>query len=163
MKILFDSSYFFPLIKVKVENSSPEIFSLIHQKKPFELQFSSITLFELSAKGAKMIKTGKLTVNDVIDGINALTSWRNISAIDPWNGEVQRLAFDFRNDHSDYIDCLVLASAIIHANVLVSEDTTLKKLLKTKWLNRIRETNTEFDILNTEELKLKIIEVEGNS
>ncbi|UCG00826.1 MAG: hypothetical protein JSW11_14550 [Candidatus Heimdallarchaeota archaeon] len=163
MKILFDSSYFFPLIKVKVEKSSPEIISLIHQKKPFELQFSSITLFELSTKGAKMIKAGKLTVNDVIDGINALTSWRNISSIDPWNGEVQRLAFDFRYDHSDYIDCLVLASAIIHANVLVSEDITLKKLLKTKWLNRVREINTEFEILNTNELEAKINEVKENS
>jgi PIN domain nuclease of toxin-antitoxin system len=163
MKILFDSSYFFPLIKVKVEKSSPEIISLIHQKKPFELQFSSITLFELSAKGAKMIKAGKLTVNDVIDGINALTSWKNILSIDPWNGEVQRLAFDFRYDHSDYIDCLVLASAIIHANVLISEDITLKKLLNTKWLNRVREINAEFEILNTDELQAKISEVEENS
>jgi PIN domain nuclease of toxin-antitoxin system len=163
VKILFDSSYFFPLIKVKVENSSPELFSLIQQKKPYELHFSSITLFELSAKGARMIKSGKLTVNDVIDGINALVSWRNISSIDPWNGEVQRLAFDFRLDHSDYIDCLILASAIIHTNVLVSEDITLKKLLKTKWLNRVREINIEFEILNTDELKAKIKAVEVNS
>ena len=133
MKIFFDSSYFFPLIKVKVEKSSPEIISLIHQRESIELQFSSITLFELSAKGARLIKEGKLTVNDVVDGITALISWRNISLIEPWNGEVQRLAFDFRLDHSDYIDCLVLASAIIHANVLVSEDILLKKLLKTKW------------------------------
>jgi len=133
VKIFFDSSYFFPLIKVKVEKSSPEIISLIHQRESIELQFSSITLFELSAKGARLIKEGKLTVNDVVDGITALISWRNISLIEPWNGEVQRLAFDFRLDHSDYIDCLVLASAIIHANVLVSEDILLKKLLKTKW------------------------------
>lgn len=104
-----------------------------------------------------MIKEGKLAVNDVINGINALVSWRNISSIDPWNGEVQRLAFDFRFDHSDYIDCLILASAIIHANVLVSEDITLKKLLQTKWLNRVREINTEFEILNSDELKAKII------
>ena len=163
MKILFDSSYFFPLIKIKVEKSSPAIFSLIHQKKPFEMQFSSITLFELSAKGARMIKSGKLTVNDVIDGINALVSWKNISAINPWNGEVQRLAFDFRLDHSDYIDCLILASAIIHANVFVSEDITLKKLLKTKWLNRVREINIEFEIVNTYQLKAKINEIDVNT
>lgn len=163
MKILFDSSYFFPLIKVKVEKSSPEIFSLIHQKETFELQFSSITLFELSAKGARMIKSGKLTSNDVIDGINALISWRNISSIDPWNGEVQRLAFDFRLDHSDYIDCLILASAIIHTNVFVSEDITLKKLLKTKWLNKVKEINIEFEILDANQLKAKINEVEVNS
>jgi len=163
LKILFDSSYFFPLIKIKVEKSSPAIFSLIHQKKPFEMQFSSITLFELSAKGARMIKSGKLTVNDVIDGINALVSWKNISAINPWNGEVQRLAFDFRLDHSDYIDCLILASAIIHANVFVSEDITLKKLLKTKWLNRVREINIEFEIVNTDQLKAKINEIDVNT
>lgn len=162
MKIFFDSSYFFPLIKVKVEKSSPEIISLTYQRESFELQFSSITLFELSAKGARLIKEGKLTVNDVVDGINALVSWRNISLIEPWNGEVQRLAFDFRLDHSDYIDCLVLASAIIHANVFVSEDILLKKLFKTKWFNRVREINIEFEILNTEELKVKINEIDEN-
>lgn len=162
MKIFFDSSYFFPLIKVKVEKSSPEIISLMYQRESFELQFSSITLFELSAKGARLIKEGKLTVNDVVDGINALVSWRNISLIEPWNGEVQRLAFDFRLDHSDYIDCLVLASAIIHANVFVSEDILLKKLFKTKWFNRVREINIEFEILNTEELKVKINEIDEN-
>ncbi len=156
MKILFDSSYFFPLIKVNVEKSSPEIFSLIHQEDTFELQFSSITLFELSAKGARMIKSGKLTSNDVIDGINALISWKELSSIVPWNGEVQRLAFDFRLDHSDFIDCLILASAIIHADVFISEDMTLKKLLKTKWLNRVREFNSEFAILDIDQLKTKI-------
>jgi PIN domain nuclease of toxin-antitoxin system len=163
MKILFDSSYFFPLIKVKVEKSSPEIFSLLHQKDTFELQFSSITLFELSAKGARMIKSGKLTSNDVIEGINALLSWKKLSSILPWNGEVQRLAFDFRLDHSDFIDCLILASAIIHADVFISEDMTLKKLLETKWLNRVREINIEFEILNINQLKTKINEVKVNS
>ena len=145
-----------------MEKSSPEIISLTYQRESFELQFSSITLFELSAKGARLIKEGKLTVNDVVDGINALVSWRNISLIEPWNGEVQRLAFDFRLDHSDYIDCLVLASAIIHANVFVSEDILLKKLFKTKWFNRVREINIEFEILNTEELKVKINEIDEN-
>ncbi len=162
MKILFDSSYFFPLIKVKVEKSSPEIFSLIHQEDTFELQFSSITLFELSAKGARMIKSGKLTSNDVIDGINALLSWKKLSSIVPWNGEVQRLAFDFRLDHSDFIDCLILASAIIHADVFISEDMTLKKLLKTKWLNIVREFNIEFEILDSNQLKTKISEFKVN-
>ncbi len=163
MKILFDSSYFFPLIKVMVEKSSPEILSLIYQKKSFELQFSSITLFELSAKGAIMIKSGKLTSNDVIDGINALLNWKNISSINPWNGEIQRLAFDFRIDHSDYIDCLILASAIIHANVFVSEDTILKKLLKTKWLDKVRNINIDFEMLNTHQLKEKINKAKENS
>lgn len=163
MRVLFDSSYFFPLIKIKVEKSSPEILTLIHQKESLELQFSSITLFELSARGARMIKAGKLTSNDVIDGINALVSWKNISSVDPWNGEVQRLAFDFRLDYPDYIDCLIVASAIIHSNVFVSEDITLKKLLKTKWLNKIREINIEFEILNTDQLKTKITDLEAPS
>ncbi|MHA1995842.1 MAG: hypothetical protein ACW97Z_14940 [Candidatus Hodarchaeales archaeon] len=128
-----------------------------------ELQFSSITLFELSAKGARLIKAGKLTNIDVIDGINALTSWKDLSEIDPWNGEVQRLAFTFRRDHSDYIDCLILASAIIHANVFVSEDIMLKKLLKDKWSERVSEVNIAFEILDIDQLNTRIDENDLNS
>jgi hypothetical protein len=103
-----------------------------------------------------------LTSSDVIDGINALIGWKNLLPIAPWNGEVQRLAFDFRLDHSDFIDCLILASAMIHADVFISEDITLKKLLKTKWLNRVREINIDFEILNTIQLKTKISEIKAN-
>ena len=163
MKVFFDSSYFFPLIKVEVENSSPEILSFAHQIKSLELHYSSITLFELSAKGARMIKSGKLTSNDVIEGINALIRWRDVISIDPWNGEVQRLAFYFRNDHSDYIDCLVLASSIITANMFISEDTTLRNLLKTKWVTRVGEINPRFKIVNADQLKGAINEIEKKS
>ena len=159
MKILCDSSYFFPLIKIKVQQSSPDIISLIHQNEALELQYSTITLFELSAKGARMIKSGKLTSTDVIDGINALISWKNIISLDPWNGEVQRLAFEFRKDHSDYIDCLVVASAVVYADVFISEDITIKDLLKVKWKNNVREINTDFKIMNSDQLKTKIFEL----
>lgn len=161
MKILFDSTYFFPLIKVEIEQSSPQIVSLIHRNQSIEIQYSSITLFELSAKGAKMVKSGKLTHKDVIDGINALVSWRDIKSIEPWNGEVQRLAFEFRNDHSDYIDCLILASAIIYSDVFLSEDQTLKKLFKENWKIKTRELNTEFKIINSDQLKARLNKING--
>ncbi|MCK4848863.1 MAG: hypothetical protein KAT16_07570 [Candidatus Heimdallarchaeota archaeon] len=156
MKIFFDSTYFFPMINVEIEKSSPQIVSVIHQDKSFELQYSSITLFELSAKGAKMIKSGKLTHKDVIDGINALKVWKDVKSIDPWNGEVQRLAFDFRIDHTDYIDCLIVASAVIHSDVFLSEDKTLKTFFKENWFHKAREINSEFEIMNANQFKATI-------
>ena len=68
---------------------------------------------------------------------------------------MQRLAIDFRKDHPDYIDCLVLASAIIHANVFVSEDELLKDLFESKWKSIVADINDEFLILNTESLLWK--------
>ena len=153
MKLFFDSSYFFPIIKIKVEKSSPEILALtINQDSAFEMQYSTITLFELSAKGAKLIRSGQLTRNDVINGINALIHWENVKSVEPWDGEVQRLAIDFRKDHPDYIDCLVIASAIIHANVFISEDEMLKNLFESKWKSIAADINDEFLILNADSL-----------
>jgi len=156
MKIFFDSTYFFPMIKVEIVKSSPQIISLIHQNKSFNLYYSSITLFELSAKGAKMIKSGKLIHKDVIDGINALKAWKDVKSIDPWSGEVQRLAFDFRIDHTDFIDCLIVASAVIHSDVFLSEDKTLKTFFKENWLHKAREINAEFEIMNANQFREKI-------
>ena len=163
MNVLLDSSYFFPMIGVTIEKSPTDLIPFLTTQEDIKIFYSPITLFELSAKGGRLVNKDQLEDTNVIDGINAITSWKKLTVVDLWLGEVQRLAFDFRLDHSDYIDCLILASAIIHANVFVSEDTTLKKLLKTKWLNRVRDVNIEFEILNTHQLKDKINEIEVNS
>ncbi len=89
MRILLDSSFFFPLIKIKIKDSSNDIIPSLIKYNRFELQYSTITLFELSAKGARLIKAGELTDLEVVDGINALISWKSLIQVDPWLGEIQ--------------------------------------------------------------------------
>ncbi len=153
MRILLDSSFFFPLIKIKIKESSNEIIPSLIKFNRFELQYSTITLFELSAKGARLIKAGELTNLEVVDGINALISWKSLIQVDPWLGEIQRLAFTFRNIHSDFIDCLILASAVVHTDMFVCEDKPLQNLVKDKWFHHITDINPNFSIMNSKQVK----------
>ena len=153
MRILLDSSFFFPLIKIKIKESLNEIIPSLIKSNSFELQYSTITLFELSAKGARLINVGELTELEVVNGMNALISWESLLPVNPWLGEIQRLAFTLRNTHSDYIDCLILASAVVHMDMFICEDKTLRNLVKTKWLRLIADINPNFSVMSSKQVK----------
>ncbi|MHA1974028.1 MAG: hypothetical protein ACTSW1_13600 [Candidatus Hodarchaeales archaeon] len=156
MKVLLDSSYFFPLISVEIVESSREIIPFLIEFLDVKIQYSLITLFELSAKGAKLVNSGLLIQNDVVKGINALLAWEKIEITSPWSGEIQRLAIDFRHDHSDYIDCLILATAVVRSNILVTEDSNIKSLVNSNWSNKIVDVNDEFSVMNASEMEEKM-------
>ena len=67
MRILLESTYLFPLIGVSVRNVDPLL--LLDFKPRHRLLVSDISLFELSAKGAKYVVQGVLEPEDVTRGI----------------------------------------------------------------------------------------------
>lgn len=154
MNFFFDSSYFFPLIKIEIKNSLKPLLEIYNKKNRF--LYSTITLFELSAKGAKYINSEELLKSDVVNGINSLCNWKIFEKVEPWQGEIQRLAFDFRKQHADYIDSIILASAITHSDVLISEDERIKGLVKS-FDTQISILNNNFACMNTSEVYTKLI------
>lgn len=152
MKVLLDSTYFFPLIGVHEASIDQQFVPKLVNTAQFRLCYSKITLFEMSAKGAKLIRRGKLFETDVVDGLNSLRNWKEMSAIEPWLGEVQRLSFYLRRDHTDFIDCLILASAVIQCDIFVSEDNQLRELADHSWKKLISDLNAGFRIFNSSEM-----------
>ncbi len=149
MKVFLDSTYFFPLIQVNIKGVDSLFLKKLTQKKEFNLFYSPITIFEMSAKGAKLIMNDKITSHEVKEGINSLLNWKDLQQGSPWIGEIQNLAFQFRETHSDYIDCLIVASAVFYSDTLITEDHLLTKYIKNEWKISIKKLNENFKVNNS--------------
>lgn len=153
MKLLLDSTYFFPLIGVQITSSPPNLLqNLLGQS--VEIHLVEITLFELAAKGAQLIQKHQLTASDVIQGINSVLYEERFHKDSSWDSDVLRIAFELRTWHSDFIDCVILGGAIENANVLLTEDKGIQKLVQQNQTVRdiVTDENDVFEVLTGKEI-----------
>ena len=130
MKIFFDSTYFFPGIGIKPKKVLDDyLLHWLDHKDDHELLYSDLSLFELQAKGAKYIQTNQLTKVEVSEGILAIKAEQELSVIPFWESKVTSVALSLRKEHKDFIDCVLLASAMVYADIFVSEDDRLISLM----------------------------------
>ncbi len=80
---------------------------------------NSISLFELQAKAAKL----KLPPKLAIDAINVINSDFRVEPF--YNPKIIKIASLLSGEFSDYIDCIILATAIVLKEDLVTEDTRI--------------------------------------
>ena len=127
--MILDTSYLMPLAKMEV--STNLLLAVAENKiKQDRLSFdlvtvNSISLFELQAKAAKLgIKTAW-----VIDAIGVISK---LFRIEPYNSsEIIEIASSLReNFFTDYIDCVIIASAVMMREDLVTEDSKILRRRK---------------------------------
>ncbi|MGB9758815.1 MAG: PIN domain-containing protein [Thermoproteota archaeon] len=146
MKVLLDTTYLLPAIGISIKGIPSEALIKL-TKKEYSLCISEISIFELSAKGAKYTHEGKLPPERVSKGIRAIVNDENITKIPVYDTTVLHLAFKLKSFLNDFIDCLILSSAITHSDILVTEDSDIKSLVR----------NEEFyKLLNISSHKLKV-------
>jgi PIN domain nuclease of toxin-antitoxin system len=146
MKLLLDTTYFLPAIGISIKelpNDAPiKLLSQGHQ-----ISISDISIFELSAKAAKHITEGTLTPERVTKGIKAIIYDDTIETISIHNNNLLTTAFKLRSILNDFIDCLILSTAINHCDALITEDNDIENLKKNKEFTTIlTTTNTTFKI-----------------
>lgn len=146
MKILLDTTYLLPAVGIAVKELPRDaIIQLIN--KGHQVVISQISLFELAAKGAKYIKNGALKPEAVTKGIRALTYSDQIETIPIDDTKLLLTAFTLRNMLDDFIDCLILATAINNSNALITEDNDIQNLKNNNQLNELlKTTNATFKI-----------------
>ena len=146
MKLLLDTTYFLPVIGISVKNIPwNTIIELI--KGGHQVLISEITFFELSAKGAKYIVAETLTPERVSKGMRALLYDDRIEKIPIYDTSILLTAFKLRMILNDFIDCLILSSAINRAEVLVTEDKDILEISnKRSFQNIIQISNPKFKI-----------------
>ena len=127
MKLLLDTTYLLPAIGISVKDLNEKAI-LNLADKGHELFISEVSLFELSAKGAKYVVEGRLSPARVCRGINAIIYDERIKITRMHESSILLTAFRLRKLIDDFIDCIILSSAINHAEVLVTEDEELHKL-----------------------------------
>jgi len=141
-----DTTYLLPAVGVSVKGL-PEDASIQLIGKGHRISISDITIFELSAKGAKHIAVGSLTAERVSRGIRAIVYDDRIARVPVHDSSVLLTAFKLRRMLNDFIDCLILSSAINGNDVLLTEDEDIQNLRrKEEFQGILRAVNPGFKI-----------------
>lgn len=121
-RILVDTTYLLPAIAFSVKGIPDDIILRLI-KKNYLIYVSSISLFELAAVGSKYVSKGKLNEGDVIDGIKAIKFSPDITIVEYTDYEVIRKALKLNRSLPDFIDSIIVSTAMAYCDLLVTEDT----------------------------------------
>lgn len=146
MRLLLDTTYLLPAIGVSIKDLSRDAVVRLIQKG-HQISISNVSVFELSAKGAKHVAAGTLSAERVTRGIRATVYDERITVIPMHDSSVLLTAFKLRRLLSDFIDCVILSSAINHSDAIVTEDRDIQNLKRKKEFNGLTATvNPKFKI-----------------
>jgi len=152
LKLLLDTTYFLPTIGVSIKEIQKNALLMLIAEK-HQISMSQITIFELSAKGAKYIKEGQLSPERVTRGISAIIYNDAIETIPMHDTTILHTSFKLRNMLNDFIDCLILSSAMNNDDAIITEDNEIHSLRKsTEFHNLIADLNPGFKILKLNEI-----------
>lgn len=125
-----DTTYLLPAVGISVKGL-PKDAAIRLMQKEHQISISGMSIFELSAKGAKHVATGTLSAERVTRGIRAIVHDDRITLVPMHDSSALLMAFKLRRMLSDFIDCLILSSAINQNDAIVTEDKDIQNL-KTK-------------------------------
>jgi predicted nucleic acid-binding protein len=109
---------------------------------------SDLVLFEVSAKGTKYYNQNIITFEILTQGLSAISYLRNVDVIPFYYSEIMLFATFFQIEHSDFIDCLTLPSAIISADIFVTLDESLMRKINNIWKHWIFSYKKSFEAIN---------------
>lgn len=128
-----DTTYFLPLIGISPSNTNPNfLLKLLDDKGKIQLLYSTLTIIELQAKGAKESENGNLDPQRILMGIQSLSQDENFHEIKVSNNSlITELTLELRKYHTNFSDCLILATALVSADLLITENEWINKFLST--------------------------------
>ncbi len=123
--MILDTTYFLPLVGIDVET---DLFHAIeHRSVEIDLNSISISLisiFELQAKCAKIAISWEI-VNEAIDELLS-----RFEVIPFYNDNIMKTSFMIRREIPDYIDCIILSTAICSKESLMTEDRRILSFME---------------------------------
>jgi len=146
LRLLLDTAYLLPAIGISIKGLPVDALIKL-MGEGHEISVSDISIFELSAKGAKYVNQGTLPAERVIRGIRAIVHEEKITMIPIHESGLLQRAFQLRNLLSDFIDCLIISSAINCCDVILTEDADIQDLKKNREFDELlTRTNPKFQI-----------------
>ena len=146
-----DTTYLLPAIGVSIKELPNDV-PIRLKAKGHQIAISQITLFELAAKGAKYVNNGTLLPETVTKGIRAIVYEEELETVPVYGSEILLASFKL-NALADFIDCLIVASAINNCDALITEDQEIHKLTKKNGINKLIDaTNPNFKIKTLNEI-----------
>jgi len=151
LKLLLDTTYLLPAIGISVKGLLKDAPIRLMQKG-HQIFISNVSIFELSAKGAKYVSAGRLAAERVARGIRAINYDEKIEMVLMHESALLLIAFKLRGMLTDFIDCVILASAINQCDALITEDNDIQDLRKNKEFRDFLTTiNPKFEIKTLDE------------
>ncbi len=127
--MILDTTYLLPLAQIAVDTDL--LAAVANRKTDFKLEDISVSLisvFELQAKGAKL----NVPASSIIRAVDAIMSAFRVVPF--YEAGVIEAGQKMKKTVSDYVDCIILATAIANKEDLVTEDSLILekkgKLLK---------------------------------
>ena len=127
--MILDTTYFLPLAQIAVD---ADLLAAVAKRKTElkieDISLSLISILELQAKSAKL----KIPAKSTIRAVDAILSAFRVVPF--YEAGVVETAQKIRRTISDYVDCIILATAVATKQDLVTEDSIVsekkRKLLK---------------------------------
>lgn len=153
MRLLLDTTYLLPAIGISIKELPKDV-PIKLMEKGNQISICDISIFELSAKGAKHVSSGALPAGRVTTGIRAITYDDAIEMIPMYDSALLLTAFKLTSMLNDFIDCLILSTAINRCDILLTEDQDIQELKKNKEFNELRTAiNPKFKIQRVTETR----------
>lgn len=146
LEALLDTMYLLPATGVSIKGLLKDAIVRLMQKGN-QISISNISVFELSAKGAKHVAAETLSAERVTRGGRAIVYDERITVVPMHDSSILLAAFKLRRMLSDFIDCLILSSAINYCDAVVTEDKDIQSLERKEEFNGLVATvNPKFKI-----------------
>jgi len=154
LKAVVDTTYLLHVVGISVEKLSTKFLEILQStNRDLEVAICEITLFELVAKAAKRVAFESLERERVLRGIESLRRDDSISKIEAYDYRVVSTSLKLRPFLPDFIDCLILASAIEYADILLTEDELIHDLKRKKEFKELlAATNPSFKVQSISDL-----------
>jgi predicted nucleic acid-binding protein len=125
--MIVDTTYLLPLARIEIETDL--LRAVAERKIPRsrlsfdQIQINSISIFELQAKAAKL----KVDPDYVLAAIEEIS--KSFTMEPYYSPNVVKRAFELKTTIlSDYIDCIILASAVELKTSLITEDSRIRRV-----------------------------------
>lgn len=129
--MIIDTTYLLPLALIQIDTDL--LRAIADEKvnlKLEEVTVNMISLFELQAKAAKLMVPAK----PVIDAIKVINMAFKVEPIN--KPEIIETAYELRKMIPEYIDCVIVSTAVVLKEDLITEDSRIlskKEQLKNKY------------------------------
>jgi len=120
--MIIGTIYLLPLVRIGVKTDLLKAIAEGIVRKPIkfqEIKINSISIFELQAKATKL----NIPIKDIVRAIDTIL--KTFQIIPFYKEEIIREAYKLRRILANYIDSIIVATAIALKDNLVTEDSTI--------------------------------------
>ncbi|MHB1709260.1 MAG: PIN domain-containing protein [Thermoplasmataceae archaeon] len=123
--MILDTTYLLPVVGIDVET---DLFNAIEDRAVdidlSSISISLISIFEIQAKSAKLGISWEIVSEAVDELLN------RFKIVPFYNNNIMKTSFMIRREIPDYIDCIILSTAICREDSLMTEDRRILSFME---------------------------------